>query len=207
MSSQPEKPHLAKRPAFVAIAGIAIAVILAGIYWVFQGESNVDRINSGSALEAFVTGAMANMTVYEAGEPLEAVTFVDERGAERHLEEWRGKVLLVNLWATWCAPCRHEMPALDRLQAQLGGADFEVLAISLDRSGLDLPRAFYVENEISNLKLYNDASARSGVALGVFGMPTTLLLDREGRLIGRLVGPAEWDVPEAVALIQAVIDR
>jgi len=210
MSSQPLKLSLTKRPGFLAFASLAlvslaVAIVLAGIYLVLWGESNVDGTNSVSPLAELATGAMVNLTVFEADEPVETVTFVDETGAERHLEEWRGKVLLVNLWATWCGPCRHEMPALDRLQALLGSDDFEVMAISLDRAGLDLPREFYAENNISNLKLYNDATARTGTKLGVFGMPTTVLLDREGRLIGRLVGPAEWDAPEAIALIEAAI--
>lgn len=205
MSSQPLKPSLTKRPGFLALAILAVAVVLAGIYLVLGGESNVDETNTVSPLSEFATGAMVNLTVFEADVPVETVTFVDETGAERHLEEWRGKVLLVNLWATWCGPCRHEMPALDQLQASLGGEEFEVMAISLDRAGLELPREFYAENNIANLKLFNDATARTGRKLGVFGMPTTVLLDREGRLIGRLVGPAEWDAPEAMALIEAAI--
>ena len=205
MSSQTQKPSLAKRPGILALAGLAIAFLLAGIYLVFQGESNVDEPISGSELQALATGTLSNMAFFTPDEPVQAVSFVDGSGEERHVEEWRGKVVLINIWATWCGPCRHEMPALDRLQEQLGGDDFDVLAISLDRSGLELPRAFYAENGISNLALYNEASARIGVNLGVFGMPTTVLLDREGRLIGRLVGPAEWDAPEAVALIRAAI--
>jgi thiol-disulfide isomerase/thioredoxin len=205
MSSQPQKASLAKRPGFLALVSLAVVGVLAGIYLVLWGESNVDASESASELQVYVTGEMANLTVFEADEPVETVSFVDETGKERHFEEWRGKVLLVNLWATWCGPCRHEMPALDRLQAQLGSEDFEVLAISLDRSGLELPRTFYAENDIHNLKLFNDATAQTGVKLGVFGMPTTVLIDRQGRLIGRLVGPAEWDAPEAVSLIEAAI--
>ncbi|MAN63493.1 MAG: redoxin [Parvibaculum sp.] len=148
---------------------------------------------------------MANFAVFAVPERPDPVQFVDGEGQSRSFDDWKGKVVLVNLWATWCGPCRHEMPALDRLQAELGGEDFEVLAVSLDRSGLDLPRAFYSEHNIVHLGLYNDASARIGVALGVFGIPTTVLLDREGRLIGRLVGPAEWDAPDAVALMKAAI--
>tara|TARA_A100000171_G_scaffold41625_1_gene42512 strand:- start:333 stop:647 length:315 start_codon:yes stop_codon:yes gene_type:complete len=98
------------------------------------------------------------------------------------------------------------MPSLDRLQAEMGGDDFEVLAISLDRGGLDLPRAFYEEVGVERLVLLNDASARTGVSLGAFGMPTSVLIDKDGRLVGRLVGPAEWDHADAKALIQAVID-
>jgi len=195
--------RLTQRPAFLALAGFAIVLALAGIYLVFSGKSNVGAAKSTSALEAFAVGAMANFTVLDAGDPVAEVKFYDAAGIEHNFSPWEGKVVLVNLWATWCGPCRHEMPALDRLQATLGGDDFEVLAISLDRSGMDLPREFFTENSIEHLALYNDATARTGVALGVFGMPTTVLLNRQGHLIGRLVGPAEWDAPEAVALIRA----
>lgn len=195
-----------QKPAILAFAVLAIAVALAAIYWTFQGESNDAAGKTLSKLDAFAVGAMANFTV--SGDPAVpgAVSFIDGTGAERSLEDWRGKVLLVNLWATWCAPCRHEMPALDRLEKALGGPDFEVLAISLDRGGLDLPRDFYAEIGIEHLDLYNDATARAGVTLGAFGMPTTVLIDRDGRLVGRLVGPAEWDAPEALALIAAAIE-
>ncbi len=196
-------------PAFVAVAALATALVLAGIYVTFQGESNVQggisAENLNNDLKAFTVGEMANFAVFEAPERPDAVRFLDGGGQPRSFDDWKGKVVLVNLWATWCGPCRHEMPALDRLQAELGGDEFEVLAVSLDRSGLDLPKVFYEENGIQHLGLYNDASARTGVALGVFGMPTTVLLDREGRLLGRLVGPAEWDAPEAIALMKAAI--
>ncbi len=194
-----------QRPAFLALAGVAILVVLAGIYLVFSGKSNDGAGKSTSGLDVFAVGAMANFTFLEPGDPVLDVKFHDEAGDERDIAEWRGKMVLVNIWATWCGPCRHEMPALDRLQEMLGGDDFEVLALSIDRGGMDLPRAFYVENGIEQLALYNDATARAGVALGVFGIPTTVLLDRKGRLIGRLVGPAEWDDPAAVALVQATL--
>jgi thiol-disulfide isomerase/thioredoxin len=196
-------------PIFLAVAALAATLVIAGIYVTFWAESNDEVVNSTASvnggLQALTVGEMANFTVFEAPERPDPVSFVDSDGNERSFDDWKGQVVLVNLWATWCGPCRHEMPALDRLQAELGSDAFEVLAISLDRSGLDLPKAFYAENNIEHLALYNDASSRTGVALGVFGMPTTVLLDREGRLVGRLVGPAEWDAPDAVALMQAAI--
>lgn len=198
-------------PIFVAVAALATALIIAGIYVTFWGESNVEGgisgENSTNALKAYAVGEMANFAVFEAPERPDPVRFLNADGEPMSFDDWRGKVVLVNLWATWCGPCRHEMPALDRLQAELGSDEFEVLAVSLDRSGLDLPKAFYEENKIEHLGLYNDASARTGVALGVFGMPTTVLLNRDGELIGRLVGPAEWDAPEALALMQAAMGQ
>jgi thiol-disulfide isomerase/thioredoxin len=114
-------------------------------------------------------------------------------------------VVLLNLWATWCAPCKVEMPSLNRVQAQLGGNDFAVLPISLDRQGPDLPRRFLASNNLSNLPLLIDASAGLAGKLEAIGLPATFILDREGREIARLLGPAEWDSPAALEVIRAAI--
>jgi thiol-disulfide isomerase/thioredoxin len=134
--------------------------------------------------------------------PLADIAFTDAGGRERRLSEWRGKTVLVNLWATWCAPCIREMPSLNRLQARLGGADFTVLAISLDRGGPDKPGKFLTSNNLSNLGLYLDQKNDLMASLGVIGLPLTVLVDREGREVARLAGPAEWDTPEAEAAVR-----
>ncbi len=113
--------------------------------------------------------------------------------------------MLLNLWATWCVPCREEMPALDKLQAALGGANFEVVAINIDRGGPDKARDFLKEIGVNKLALYTDPSGKLFSTIRAVGMPTTLLIDREGREIGRLVGPADWASPEAKTLIEAAI--
>lgn len=159
-----------------------------------------------TGLAALARGKMSSFVAKEAPRALPEVSFQDASGAERSLEDWRGKVVLLNLWATWCAPCREEMPALDRLQARLGGEEFEVVAASIDKGEADKPREFLENHDIANLALYHDPSGRLGTTLNAYGMPTTLLIDRQGREIGRLVGPAEWDSPEAVALVEAVIE-
>jgi thiol-disulfide isomerase/thioredoxin len=194
------------RPLPLVLAALAIVMVLAGIYWTFQPKINGGRDLSAHPLEGLNVGAMANFTAISP-ETAPEVVFSDGNGEEVRLSDWQGKVVLLNVWATWCGPCRHEMPALDRLQAELGSDRFEVVALSLDRSGLELPRQFYEENGIERLALYNDPTGRSGVALGAFGMPTTVLIDGEGRLVGRLVGPAEWDVDEAKALIRALLEK
>jgi thiol-disulfide isomerase/thioredoxin len=131
--------------------------------------------------------------------------FTDGQGKERSLDEWRGKVVLLNLWATWCAPCREEMPRLDALQVRLGDAEFEVIALSIDGAGFAPVRQFYDELGILDLGLYNDATMRAGLAVGMIGLPTTILVDREGREIARLIGPADWDSPDAIAFFESII--
>ncbi len=116
----------------------------------------------------------------------------------------RGRVVLLNIWATWCAPCRQEMPALDRVQALLAAEGLHVVALSIDKGAAAVPavKAFYASLGIRHLGVYNDPEGEAGYELGVPGVPVTFLLDRDGREIGRLVGPAEWDGAEAVALIR-----
>jgi len=140
--------------------------------------------------------------VHEGPIALPEIAFQDGDGGTRRLAEFRGKVVLLNIWATWCGPCRHEMPTLDRLQAALGGGDFEVIALSIDRAGIDVVRAFYGELGLEHLGLYIDASGSVMDELSLFGLPTTLLIDREGREIGRLIGPTEWDAPEMLEFLR-----
>lgn len=138
--------------------------------------------------------------------PLADVSFVDATGAARTLSDFRGKTILLNLWATWCAPCKAEMPSLDRLQHQLGSDKFEVVALALDRKGRAAVRKFLDDTKSSHLNLYIDETAKAGSELKAVGMPVTILIDPEGREVGRLVGPAEWDSPAAIARIKAVME-
>ena len=131
------------------------------------------------------------------------VRFVDGSGAARSLSDWKGKVVLLNLWATWCAPCRKEMPALDRLQKALGSDVFEVVPLNLDRGGVETAKKFLDQIKNEALKLYADPSTRASTELNAVGMPTTILIDRDGRELGRIVGPAEWDGADAQRLIAA----
>lgn len=136
----------------------------------------------------------------EALEPL-VIEFADATGAMRSLSQFRGKALLVNFWATWCAPCQREMPSLDRLQAKLGSAQFQVVALSLDNAGVERAARFLLEIGNRNLTLYIADLARVRKAVGVLGLPTTLFVDSDGREVHRVIGPAEWDSPEMIAEI------
>lgn len=131
-----------------------------------------------------------------------AVRFVDADGQPMSLVDFRGKQVLLNIWATWCGPCREEMPTLDRLQTRLGGPDFQVVALSIDREGVDVVRDFYAELDLQALRIYVDTSTMTPINLNVLGVPSTLLLDENGREIGRYLGPAEWDGEAVVSAIR-----
>jgi thiol-disulfide isomerase/thioredoxin len=138
--------------------------------------------------------------------PVPELTFLDEAGEEVTLGDFEGDVVVLNLWATWCAPCRREMPSLDRLQAELGEKGLRVVALSLDRGDIGKVRDFFEELKIANLAIYQDPEARAGRELGAPGLPTTIVIDRAGQEVGRLLGPAEWDSEEALALLRTLID-
>ena len=139
---------------------------------------------------------------YSSPRPIANVEFEDGKGQKRTLADFRGKVVLLNIWATWCGPCRKEMPTLDRLQSRLGGADFDVVALSIDRGGQAVVKSFFEEINVQRVAIYVDATAEAESKLGILGVPTTLLLDRAGREIGRVTGPAEWDSAEVLDTIQ-----
>lgn len=149
----------------------------------------------------------AGLTIWSEPRQVPTVSFVDGEGKSRSLADFHGKVVLLNVWATWCGPCRKEMPTLDRLQQQLGGATFEVVALSIDQAGEGVIRAFYSEVGIRRLALYIDHSAQAAIDLSAIGLPTTLLLDAQGREVGRKLGAAEWDSPEIVAYLREILQQ
>jgi len=159
-------------------------------------------------LALLILAAPARAFNFAAVEPTPApeISFLDEDGNSRTLEDFRGKVVVLNLWATWCAPCRREMPSLDRLQAEHGGDDLLVLPLSQDRGeAQEQIDAFFEELGLENLAVFRDPKASAGRAFRAPGLPTTIVIDREGREVGRVLGHAEWDSAEAVALVQAVM--
>ena len=162
---------------------------------------------SGGGIDGLNKGHMSAFVVHAEAQDVPEFSFGADGDGEKSISQWKGKVVLLNLWATWCAPCRKEMPDLDKLKADLGGADFDVVAISIGRGGFDKPREFLKEIKVGHLKLYNESSGRLGPKLKAFGMPTTLLIDRNGKEIGRLIGPAEWASEDAVTLLKAAIGK
>lgn len=141
--------------------------------------------------------------LHDTPQPLPAISFTDENGNPLTPDFWRGKVILLNVWATWCGPCREEMPTLDRRQAACGSERFEVVALSIDRAGV--VRRFFDEVGIAHLGIFIDQTMRASRDLRIFGLPGTLLIGPDGQELGRLIGPAEWDAPEMVAFFKAVI--
>ena len=133
---------------------------------------------------------------------LPPVRFEDGDGRALDLSAFRGRVVLLNLWATWCAPCRREMPTLDRLQQRLGSGDLAVVALSIDRTGAEAVRKFYADIGVTNLAIYADRSGKVLREFGAVGLPTTLLLDREGRELGRVIGPDEYDTSNWIERIE-----
>ena len=195
-----------------AILGIASGGL--AVYINNQGADNAQTAAActlsderKAALDNAARGEVAAFAVVDEARALPVLAFNDDGGRPRTLADWRGSTVLLNLWATWCAPCREEMPALDRLQANLGGADFSVVAVSIDTNASANPRGFLEEISVEALAFYHDPSAdlfqtlrSEGMA---FGMPTTLLVDEAGCLLGFLAGPAHWDSADAAALMDA----
>ncbi|RIA56320.1 thiol-disulfide isomerase/thioredoxin [Dichotomicrobium thermohalophilum] len=189
--------------ALAAIAGFAAAEFMVTPVQQPVTVAQQPTSSAGHAAQAAQkdTG-LDKLVVHGAPREVPEFSFIDGEGETRTLADWRGKLLLVNIWATWCAPCKEEMPSLDRLEAKLGGENFAVLPISVDRGGLKKPRGFLDEIGADNLPLLLDETARLNFKLEVMGLPATLIIDEQGREIARMIGPAEWDSPEAIARLR-----
>ncbi|TDX31654.1 thiol-disulfide isomerase/thioredoxin [Modicisalibacter xianhensis] len=144
--------------------------------------------------------------VWESSRDLPALSFQDGQGRQLTLDDFQGQTVLLNIWATWCGPCRKEMPTLDALQATLGGKAFEVIALSIDRKGIEVVQDFYTGVGIEHLRQYIDTTGMAGTKLGAVGIPTTLLIDPHGDELGRLVGATEWDSPEMTEFLEKTIE-
>jgi len=153
-----------------------------------------------------IAGTVKNFIPTDPGRPAPIDIFHDGDGREVSLMDFGGKVVLLNLWATWCVPCLAELPSLDRLQAKLGGADFQVVAVSVDRRGVDAVRPFFAKLHIANLPIYVEPQNQLATALGLQVLPSTIVIGPHGIMLGRMIGAAEWDAPESLALIRHYID-
>ncbi len=196
------------RRLLIAILAAVGLVVVAAVYLIGGPHSNDLGTGPGrgsSSLAALATGPVANFVPAAAPAPVPNLEFKDGEGKTVRLADFRGKLVLLNLWATWCTPCREEMPSLDALEGAIGSDRFQVVALSVDQNGLELARAFLKEVKVSHLALYNDPTSRSNFQMKGYGLPTTVLVSPEGLELGRIVGPAEWNTPEAKALIAAAL--
>ncbi len=218
----PELPRESKRgprrTGLIVVAALAGAAVgLAAVYGIGgikrNGTAATDPACAAAAevarrLAPFARGEVAALTLNANPQRLPDLTFLDADGKPVKLSDFRGRTVLLNLWATWCVPCRKEMPALDQL-ARAAGDKFEVVAINLDTGDRQKPKRFLSEIGVSKLAYYEDPST------GVFqelkrlgrapGLPTSILIDGQGCEIGYLAGPAEWASADALALVRAAV--
>jgi thiol-disulfide isomerase/thioredoxin len=173
-------------------AAVAAAMAVAFIAWRTAQPALPPRSAPSAVAQATASDQPPFITL-DAPRPLPPLTFVNGDGAAMTLADFHGRIVLLNVWATWCVPCRKEMPALDRLQGKLQAADFAVVPLSIDHRGRDAVERFYRELGLTSLRIYLDPSGNAPYAINAFGMPTTLLIDRDGRELGRVIGAAQWD--------------
>jgi thiol-disulfide isomerase/thioredoxin len=221
--TKPEaQPPRKRLPMIVAGAIAGLAVGLAGVYGFSALTRNAGSdpakdaacrpaVNLARKVEPFAHGEVAAVNVAKAPLKVPDLAFADANGKPMSLADFRGRTVLLNLWATWCVPCRKEMPALDALESELGGKDFQVVAVNIDTRDPDKPKAFLQAIGVKTLAYYADPSAKAFQdlkAIGrAFGMPTTILVDRQGCEIGTIAGPADWASADARKLIEAALGK
>jgi thiol-disulfide isomerase/thioredoxin len=189
--------------ALIVLVVLCASGLLALTYWPrsSQGVSGQPAIGNSDASKAPQDAALGEFTPRDPPRPAPALAFTDRDGRPLALADFRGQWLLVNFWATWCAPCVREMPSLAQLQARLGDR-LKVLAISEDRGGATVVEPFLEKLALHDLAIYLDPKAGAQSAMSLRGLPTSLLIDREGRIRGALEGAAEWDSPKMIELVQ-----
>ena len=213
MTEQTTRPPRTARPYL--IAGAVATVAAAVLYGIIApaGKKSPSQCAASDAVLGRVRdaekGTVAAATSSQQPQPMTALDFLGPEGQPVSLATFGGRVTLVNLWATWCVPCREEMPALDKLQAKLGSKDFEVVAINVDTARLERARDFLKDISVRNLVFYSDPKAdvfyRLRTAGKVVGLPTTFLVGRDGCEIAVMAGPADWASEDAQALIRAAL--
>lgn len=210
----PEKPTPATAPVrsktMVLLAIMGLAVLAVSLVMAYRADQSASAPADNASSRTAAANTASNKTafvfnIHPQPRVLPNLRFTDEKERAMTLQDFRGKFVLLNIWATWCPSCREEMPTLDRLQTKLGGPDFEVVAISIDQGGPYAVRSFYDEVDLRALRIFIDKTTDVMTDLGIAAIPVTLLIDREGREIGRKIGPAVWDSPEIVTLIRGYV--
>lgn len=208
-----------KRLAMVLAGGLAGVIVgLGAVYGIATLTRNAGgdkacrpAVALAERLKPLVKGEVAAVKVAQSPLKLPDLAFHDAAGKPVTLADFKGRTILLNLWATWCVPCRTEMPTLEALEQKLGGPDFQVVAVNIDTRDPEKPKAFLKEIGVKHLAYFADGNAKSFQELKAvgraFGMPTTLLVDPAGCEIGTIAGPAEWASDDAVKLIKAALGR
>lgn len=187
----------------LAVAGLVLAVgVAAALLLVWPRSEPANAVAKGGRPSTDPLGSLVEVSPPRR---VPALRFADGQGHEMTLDAFRGRAVALNLWATWCVPCRKEMPSLDRLQARLGGPGFLVLPLSIDHQGMTVVAPFYRELGLTAFGIYLDPTGTATSVLGVEGIPTTLLIGTDGREVGRVSGAAEWDSPEMIAGIRRTL--
>ncbi len=186
------------------VLAVGLVVFSPSFYRQLPPDARADLFNDGFVDE------MAGFQALIPPIPTEGLEFLDKDGQSLELSAFHGRVVLINFWATWCAPCLAEMPSLNRLQialgnGDLGGADFQVITIATGRNETADIESFFTNQNISHLTRYRDPNLRLALALGAGSLPTTVLMDRDGFIIARLQGEADWDSEAARHLIERLI--
>lgn len=219
MTDQPSSSFAKKRLAIILAGGVAGVVAgLAGVYGIATLTRNAGgdlackpAVELAGKVAPLARGEVAAVNIAKSPLKVPDLAFQDANGKPLTLADWRGRTVLLNLWATWCVPCRKEMPSLDALQQKLGGPNFEVVTVNIDTRDAEKPKAWLKEVGISKLNYYADPAAKTFQDLKAvgraFGMPTTLLIDPNGCEIGTIAGPAEWASDDAIKLIQAALGK
>jgi thiol-disulfide isomerase/thioredoxin len=202
-----ENPARSGRRRLPLIGAIALTVI-AALILVYELTTIANQSAEAPAVATSDAGAapvpLSSQPFSFLDQPaaVPELKFIDGGEKPLSLATFKGRPVLLNVWATWCLPCRKEMPSLDRLQAKFDPAKFLVLTLSIDRAGIPAVKKFYADLGIKSLGVYLDQSSAALHQLGLIGIPGTLLINREGQEIGRKLGPAEWDSPEVIALLR-----
>ena len=148
------------------------------------------------------SAAFVNLAWLDSPYEVPATPYVTEEGGTGTLAGFRGKAVVLNFWATWCPPCLKELPSLDRLAGRHGGDHLAVVTMAMDRASEERIREFHIEHGLANLGIYRDPTMRLARSMKLFGLPTTFLIDHKSQVVAQLVGEAEWDSPQALAVIQ-----
>jgi len=207
---------LADARRFVMPAAALVAVLGLVLYGTAPQGGKEDSVTHPACVASqaladelgpFARGEVASLSLARTSKPLPPLAFAEANGRRLTLDDFKGRTVLLNLWATWCVPCRKEMPALDHLQGLRGSEKFSVVTVNIDTAKLDRVKAFWTEAGIAHLGFYADSTAEVLQALKqtgkALGLPTTILVGPDGCEIGTMAGPAQWDSQDALALVAA----